>query len=97
VRSLQAGQACGKTLQYAGYCNLPGEMHKTGPIRFGPRLDRERLVGLLEGTAQQPPWHPRQLLRAYKEELDTMVACLNEAMEWDCWVDDDYNLPSDDE
>jgi hypothetical protein len=36
---------------------------------------------------------PRQVLRAYVEELDITVAGLDEAMEWDCWVDD---TPSDD-
>ncbi len=44
-----------------------------------------------------PDGTPRQVLQAYVEELDITGARLNEAMEWDCWVDDDYNLPSDDE
>ena len=40
-----------------------------------------------------PDRMPRQVLRAYVEELDITVAGLDEAMEWDCWVDD---TPSDD-
>jgi hypothetical protein len=40
-----------------------------------------------------PDRTPRQVLRAYVEELDITVAGLDEAMEWDCWVDD---TPSDD-
>ncbi len=44
-----------------------------------------------------PDGTPRQVLRAYVEELDITVTYLDEAMEWDCWANDDYNLPSDDE
>jgi hypothetical protein len=44
-----------------------------------------------------PDGTPLQVLWAYVEELDITVAHLDEAMEWDCWVNDDYNLPSDDE
>ena len=40
-----------------------------------------------------PTRTPRQVLRAYVEELDITVAGLDEAMEWECWVDD---TPSDD-
>jgi hypothetical protein len=40
-----------------------------------------------------PDRTPHQVLRAYVEELDITVAGLDEAMEWDCWVDD---TPSDD-
>jgi hypothetical protein len=40
-----------------------------------------------------PDRTPRQVLRAYVEELDITVAGLDEAMEWECWVDD---TPSDD-
>jgi hypothetical protein len=44
-----------------------------------------------------PNGTPHQVLWAYVEELDIAVACLDEAMDWDCWADDDYKLPSDDE
>jgi hypothetical protein len=40
-----------------------------------------------------PDRTPRQVLHAYVEELDITVAGLDEAMEWECWVD---NTPSDD-
>ena len=40
-----------------------------------------------------PDRTPRQVLRAYVEKLDITVAGLDEAMEWECWVDD---TPSDD-
>jgi hypothetical protein len=39
---------------------------------------------------------PRQVLRAYVEELDITVAGLDEAMEWECWVDDTPSDASDD-
>ena len=41
---------------------------------------------------------PRQVMRAYVEDLDITVATLDDAMEWDCWDtadDDDDELPSD--
>ncbi len=43
-----------------------------------------------------PDGASRQILRMYIEKLDIMVANLNDAMEWDCWVDKDYDLPPDD-
>jgi hypothetical protein len=39
-----------------------------------------------------PDRTPRQVLRAYVEELDITVAGLDEAMDWECWADD---TPSD--
>ena len=36
-----------------------------------------------------PSQTPRQVLRAYMEELDITVANLDDAMEWDYW-DSDY-------
>jgi hypothetical protein len=35
-----------------------------------------------------PDKTPRQVLRAYVEELDITVAHLDDAMEWVCWDDD---------
>jgi hypothetical protein len=32
---------------------------------------------------------PRQVMRAYVEELDITVAGLDDQMEWDTWEDDD--------
>ena len=43
-----------------------------------------------------PDRTPRQVLCAYKEELDITVAGLDEAMESDCWVDDAPPVNSDD-
>ena len=43
-----------------------------------------------------PDRTPRQVLRAYVEELDITVAGLDEAMEWECWVDDTPSVNSDD-
>ena len=43
-----------------------------------------------------PDRTPRQVLRAYVEELDITVAGLDEAMEWECWVDDTPSINSDD-
>jgi hypothetical protein len=43
-----------------------------------------------------PDRTPRQVLRAYVEELDITVAGLDEAMEWECWVDDTPSVDSDD-
>jgi hypothetical protein len=40
---------------------------------------------------------PCQVLRAYVEELDITVACLDNAMEWDYWAGndaDDNDAPS---
>ena len=42
-----------------------------------------------------PDRTPCQVLRAYVEELDITVAGLDEAMEWDCWVDDAPPVNSD--
>jgi hypothetical protein len=36
-----------------------------------------------------PDLTPHQVLRAYVEELDITVACLNDAIEWDCWAGND--------
>jgi hypothetical protein len=41
-----------------------------------------------------PDKTPRQVLRAYVEELDITVAHLDNSMEWACWdedVDDNHN------
>ena len=43
-----------------------------------------------------PDRTPRQVLRAYVEELDITVAGLDEAMEYDCWVDNTPSIDSDD-
>ena len=43
-----------------------------------------------------PDRTPRQVLRAYVEELVITVAGLDEAMEWECWVDDTPSIDSDD-
>jgi len=43
-----------------------------------------------------PDRTPCQVLRAYVEELDITVAGLDEAMEWDCWVDDTPSIDSND-
>ena len=32
-----------------------------------------------------PDRTPRQVMRAYVEDLDITVATLDNAMEWDCW------------
>jgi hypothetical protein len=42
-----------------------------------------------------PDRTPRQVLRAYVEDLDIPVAGLDEAMEWDCWADDTPSNDSD--
>jgi len=42
-----------------------------------------------------PTLTPRQVLRAYVEDLDITVAGLDEEMEWDAWVDGDYDAPAD--
>jgi hypothetical protein len=36
---------------------------------------------------------PRQVLRAYVEDLDITVAGLDDQMEWDAWEDDDADVP----
>ncbi len=38
---------------------------------------------------------PRQVLRAYVEDLDITVARLDEAMEWECWDDADDDDPDE--
>ena len=43
-----------------------------------------------------PDRTPRQVLRAYVEKLDITVAGLDEAMEWECWVDNTPSVDSDD-
>ncbi len=35
-----------------------------------------------------PDGMPRQVMRAYVEDLDIMVARLDDEMEWDCWAND---------
>jgi hypothetical protein len=40
-----------------------------------------------------PQQTPRQLLRAYVEELDITVAGLDNQMEWEYWEEDDPNGP----
>ena len=46
-----------------------------------------------------PDRTPRQVMRAYVEDLDITVATLDEAMEWDCWDNtdegDDNDSPGD--
>jgi hypothetical protein len=44
-----------------------------------------------------PSQTPRQVLRAYVEELDITVAGLDSAMEWDYWDDDVVDDDSQDE
>ena len=44
-----------------------------------------------------PSQTPRQVLRAYVEELDITVAGLDGAMEWDYWDDDAIDDDSQDE
>ena len=43
-----------------------------------------------------PDRTPRQVLCAYVEELDITVAGLDEAMGWECWVDNTPSIDSDD-
>ncbi len=40
-----------------------------------------------------PTHTPRQVLRAYMEELDITIAGLDDQMEWDYWEDNDVNAP----
>jgi hypothetical protein len=40
-----------------------------------------------------PTQTPRQVLRAYVEELDITVAGLNNKMEWSYWDEDDDDSP----
>ncbi len=40
-----------------------------------------------------PESTPRQVLRAYVEELDITAAQLDDDMDWDCWADDDNDVP----
>ena len=44
-----------------------------------------------------PSQTPRQVLRAYVEELDITVAGLDDAMEWDYWDNDVVDVDSQDE
>ena len=44
-----------------------------------------------------PTQTPRQILRAYVEELDIPVAGLDDAMEWDFWETSDPDDDSQDE
>ena len=44
-----------------------------------------------------PSQTPRQVLRAYVEELDITVAGLDSAMEWEYWDDDVVDDDSQDE
>ena len=44
-----------------------------------------------------PSQTPRQVLRAYVEELDITVAGLDSAMEWEYWDDDVIDDDSQDE
>jgi hypothetical protein len=37
-----------------------------------------------------PTSTPRQVLRAYVEDLDITVAHLDDEMDWDVWEDDDF-------
>jgi hypothetical protein len=41
-----------------------------------------------------PTQTPRQVLRAYVEELDITVAGLDDKMEWETWDDDDIDNPA---
>jgi hypothetical protein len=42
-----------------------------------------------------PDTTPRQVLRAYVEDLDITVARLDEEMDWQCWADEDDNEDTD--
>jgi hypothetical protein len=42
-----------------------------------------------------PTHTPRQVLRAYVEELDITVAGLDDEMEWETWEDGDFDAPTD--
>jgi hypothetical protein len=42
-----------------------------------------------------PTHTPRQVLRAYVEELDITVAGLDDAMEWDTWEVEDVDIIPD--
>ena len=42
-----------------------------------------------------PRTTPRQILRAYVEELDITVAGLDDEMEWETWEDGDFDAPTD--
>jgi hypothetical protein len=44
-----------------------------------------------------PTQTPRQILRAYVEELDITVTGLDDVMEWDCWSNSDPDDASQDE
>jgi hypothetical protein len=44
-----------------------------------------------------PTQTPCQVLRAYVEELDITVACLDDAMEWDYWDNDGIDDDNQDE
>jgi hypothetical protein len=39
-----------------------------------------------------PSATPRQVMRAYVEELDITVAGLDDQMDWDTWADDDADV-----
>jgi hypothetical protein len=41
-----------------------------------------------------PSTTPRQVLRAYVEELDITVAGLDDQMDWDAWAHDDADVPA---
>ena len=41
-----------------------------------------------------PTQTPRQVLQAYVEELDIIVASLDDEMEWENWVDDNVDAPT---
>ncbi len=41
-----------------------------------------------------PMQTPRQVLRAYVEELDITVASLDDEMEWENWEDNDVDAPT---
>ncbi len=45
---------------------------------------------------ENPDRTPHHVLCTYVEEFNITVAWLDEAMEWDCWVDKDHSVGSDD-
>ena len=45
---------------------------------------------------KNPDCTPHQVLCAYVEELDITVAWLDDAIEWDCWADEDDSISFND-
>jgi hypothetical protein len=49
-------------------------------------IEKDWLVSWKEPLGN-PDGTPRQVMRAYVEDLDITVALLDNEMEWDCWAD----------